>query len=59
MIESAALIEEDFLQQFPDNAQYAEDGLEFEDWWDTDADPLTTDTPVDIAAMFGGQQMQG
>lgn len=59
MIESVALIEEDFLQQFPDSAQYTEDGLEFEDWWDTDADPLTIDAPVDIAAMFGGQQMQG
>ena len=59
MIESIKLKEEDFLQQFPDSAQYAQDGLEFEDWWDTDADPLAAGKPVDVAAMFGGQSMQG
>lgn len=59
MIESVTLKEEDFLQQFPSSEQYTQDGLEFEDWWDTDADPLAVGKPVDIAAMFGGQTVQG
>jgi len=57
MIESVALKEEDFLQQFPGSKQYMEEGLEYADWWEAGDDPMTTDEPVDIAAMFGGAQM--
>lgn len=59
MIEFITLKEEDFLQQFPSSEQYTQDGLEFEDWWDTDADPLAVGKPVDIAAMFGQPQARG
>jgi hypothetical protein len=53
MIESVAIVEEDFLQQFPDNEQYMGEGLPYADWWDTGANPLAVGQPADIAALFG------
>jgi hypothetical protein len=56
MIEQVALKEEDFLQQFPRANEYTQDGLAFVDWWETGADPVAVGQPVNLAAMFGGQQ---
>ncbi len=56
MIENVVLQEEDFLQQFPGNEQYTQEGMEFVDWWDAGEDPIANGEPVNIAAIFGGSQ---
>jgi hypothetical protein len=49
MISNVALIEEDFLQQFPRVNEYMQDGLEFADWWDAGEDRSTQGAPINVA----------
>jgi hypothetical protein len=49
MISNVALIEEDFLQQFPRVDEYMQDGLEFADWWDAGEDRSTQGAPINVA----------
>jgi hypothetical protein len=49
MISNVALIEEDFLQQFPRAKEFMQDGLEFADWWEAGEDRSTQGAPINVA----------
>jgi hypothetical protein len=49
MISNVALIEEDFLQQFPRAKEFMQDGLEFADWWEAGEDRATQGAPMNVA----------